>query len=74
MPLISSDNLDCIIESCDEIGTQLISIVLDVDLVEYDFHRVCGKHYNELMTGYYDNNNNNNTNLQRCEQLLSPPS
>jgi hypothetical protein len=72
MPSISSDNLDCIIEPCNEIGTQLISIVLDVDSVEYDFHRVCGKHYNELMTGYYDNNNN--TNPKRCGQLLNPSS
>jgi hypothetical protein len=71
MPSISSDNLDCIIEPCNEIGTQLISIVMDVDSEEYDYYRICGKHYNELMTGHYDNNK---INLQRCEQLLNPPS
>jgi hypothetical protein len=73
MPSISSDNLDCIMEPCTEIETQLISIITDVDSVEYDYYRVCGKHYDELMTEYYDNDNNN-TNQHRYEQLLNPSS
>jgi hypothetical protein len=68
MPSISSDNLDCIIEPCNEMGSQLISVVTDVDSVEFDYYRVCGKHYDELMTEYYDNDNN--TNQHRYEPVV----
>ena len=64
METISSDDLNCIIEPCNEIGTQLISIVTEVDSEEFEYYRVCGKHYDELMRGYYQNENNNNSKIR----------
>jgi hypothetical protein len=60
MTSISSDNLNCIIEPCIEIGTQLISVVTDIDSEDIEYHRVCGKRYDELMTRCYDNENSSN--------------
>ena len=65
MTSITPDNLNCIIEPCNEIGTQLISIVTDIDSEEFEYYRVCGKHYDELMTQYYNNENNDSDNEAR---------
>jgi hypothetical protein len=72
MTSITPDNLNCIIEPCGEIGTQLISIVTDIDSEEFEYYHVCSKHYDELMTGYYHNENNNDTEVrpQSKEQYL----
>jgi hypothetical protein len=73
MASITSDNLNCVIEPCNEIGTQLISIVTDIDSEEFEYYHVCDRHYDELMTRYYDNINNkdNEVRPQSKEQFLA---
>lgn len=38
----------------------MISILSDVDSEEFEYYRICGKHYDEFMTRYYDNERNSN--------------
>jgi hypothetical protein len=73
MTSITSDNLNCIIELCNQIGTQLISIVTDIDSEEFEYYHVCDKHYDELMTRYHGNINNkdNEVGPQSKEQFLA---
>jgi hypothetical protein len=55
---ISSNNVRCPIEDCNNIGTQMIAIILDSDEDTEQYNNsyyVCGNHYDGLMKLYYKN-------------------
>jgi hypothetical protein len=68
MTSITSDNLNCIIEPCNEIGAQVISIVTNVDSVDFEYYRVCNKHYDKFMGRYYDNANSSDNEVYHKEK------
>jgi hypothetical protein len=65
---VKETDLNCIIDPCNQIGTQLRCIATDVDSEEFEYYPACSKHYDELMRQYHGqeniNCNNNNINQQ----------